>query len=267
MLLLQFRPRPLPYHPTLTIRVHSMIFDALVLAAVIISSVIAFLRGFIRELLTIVGVAGGLAASYFGGPLLVPVLRGWLGVSHDPAKVEKLFDAVPMNIVADVCAYGLIFVVVVIILSVLSHFLSVGAKAVGLGPVDRTLGVLFGAARAILLLSLLYLPVMLLIEKEERSTWSVLKDSRTHSYIEQGSTWISSFLPEDTRETVDDATEQANEKMNETRKRLEDMEVLKNAVDKAKETIPQEPPGAPDDATGYQSEQREKLDQLIETNQ
>lgn len=249
-----------------------MIFDAIVLAAVIISAVIAFLRGFIRELLTIVGVVGGLAASYFGGPVLVPVMRNWLGVSDDPAKVEKLFDAVPMNIVADVCAYGLIFIVVVIILSVLSHFLSAGAKAVGLGPVDRTLGVLFGMARAILLLSLLYLPVLLLTDKDERDSWGVLNDSRSRIYIEQGANWIASFLPESAAEDIDDATEKTNEKMNETRQRLEDMEVLKNAaekagtvVDKAQEAMPSA--DAPSDATGYQPEQRETLDQLIETNQ
>ena len=255
-----------------------MIFDAIVLAAVIISAVIAFLRGFIRELLTIVGVVGGLAASYFGGPILVPVMRNWLGVSDDPDKVKKLFDAVPMNIVADVCAYGLIFIVVVIILSVLSHFLSVGAKAVGLGPVDRTLGVLFGMARAILLLSLLYLPVMLLTEKEERDSWGPLKESRSRYYIEQASDWIASFLPETTSKSVEDATKQTNEKMNETRQRLEDMEVLKNAADKAGEAMdkaqeaiapaPSDATGdAPGDATGYQPDQREKLDQLIETNQ
>jgi len=252
-----------------------MIFDAIVLAAVLISSVIAFLRGFIRELLTIVGVAGGLAASYFGGPLLVPVMRNWLGVSNDPeAEVEKLFDAVPMNIVADICAYGLIFVVVVVILSVLSHFLSAGAKAVGLGPVDRTLGVLFGAARAILLLSLLYLPVSLLTDKEERDGWSALEGSRTRYYIEQGSQWIASFLPENADETVDDATERANEKMNEARERLEEIEVLKNtaekagnAMDKTQEVVPQVEIGPPEDDAGYKPEQRENLDQLIETNQ
>ena len=252
-----------------------MIFDAIVLAAVLISSAIAFLRGFIRELLTIVGVAGGLAASYFGGPLLIPVMRNWLGVSNDPeAKVEKLFDAVPMNLVADICAYGLIFIVVVIVLSVLSHFLSAGAKAVGLGPVDRTLGVLFGIARAILLISLLYLPFFLLNDKEKRDEWKVLEGSRTRYYIEQGSGWIASVLPENADKTVDDATERANEKMNEARERLEEIEVLKNtaekagnAMDKTQEVVPQVEIGPPEDDAGYKPEQRENLDQLIETNQ
>jgi len=143
-----------------------MIFDAVILAAVILSSIIAFLRGFVREVLTIFGVVGGLAASYFGGPILVPLMRGWLGVKElaKDEKPEELFGMIPMTIVADVCAYGLIFIVVVIILSVLSHFLATGVKAIGLGPVDRILGVLFGVGRAILLMALIYLPVYLLTQ-------------------------------------------------------------------------------------------------------
>ncbi len=245
-----------------------MIFDAIVLAAVLISSVIAFLRGFIRELLTIVGVAGGLAASYFGGPILVPVMRNWLGVSDDPDKIEKLFDAVPMDIVADVCAYGLIFVVVVVVLSVLSHFLSAGAKAVGLGPVDRTLGVLFGAARAVLLLCLLYLPIMLLVEKDERDAWGPMKGSRTHDYITMGSQWIAAFLPEGVEKSAENADTQADKKMDEARKHMEEIEALKNTAEKAnavRESVAPRPDV--EDGAGYRPEQRESLDQLIETNQ
>ena len=59
-----------------------MIVDILVLAVLLISALIAFLRGFIREVLTITGVVGGLAAAYFGGPLLAPLMRGWLGVQE-----------------------------------------------------------------------------------------------------------------------------------------------------------------------------------------
>lgn len=253
-----------------------MIFDAVVLAAVLISAVIAFLRGFIREFLTIVGVVGGFAAAYFGGPLLQPLMHNWLGVGPDPTKVKKLFDIVPMNIVADVCAYGLIFIVVVVILSVLSHFLSAGAKAAGLGPIDRTLGVFFGIARAALLLCLLYLPALLISDKDSRDDWVVLKDSRAQYYIEWGAQKIADRLPKgeekDAGKMLDDSTKKANEKIDETRQRLDDMEIIKNAaqkagdaIDKAQETLSD--PNAADDAPGYQPEQRERLDQLIETNQ
>jgi len=45
--------------------------------------------------------------------------------------------------------------------------LAEGAKSMGLGAVDRTFGVIFGLVRGVVLLSLLYLPVYLLVEKNE----------------------------------------------------------------------------------------------------
>lgn len=252
-----------------------MIFDAIVLAAVLISSVIAFLRGFIRECLTIIGVVGGLAASYFAGPLLAPLMRGWLGVGDDPEKVKKLFDIVPMTVVADVCAYGAIFVVVVIVLSVLSHFLSAGAKAVGLGPVDRAMGVVFGIARAMLLVSLLYLPFYLLNDKEERDKWTFMQDSKSRYYVEEGAALIARLIPEDTAKEADDKAAETSKKMDETRQRLEDIDVLRKTTDKAGEALEkaQDALSAPvggdaaSDAQGYQPEQREKLNEIFETNQ
>jgi membrane protein required for colicin V production len=264
-----------------------MIFDAVILAAVILSSIIAFLRGFVREVLTIFGVVGGLAASYFGGPILVPLMRGWLGVKElaKDEKPEELFGMIPMTIVADVCAYGLIFIVVVIILSVLSHFLATGVKAIGLGPVDRILGVLFGVGRAILLMALIYLPVYLLTQEKDRDEW--FKGSRTRVYVEGTAAWINGFLPK-TEDGQDDKDKKAekdasaagdalNKKMDALGQRLEDMEVLKNTADKAgavmdsaKDALQGQQGAtgdAPSDVEGYKQDQRESLDQLIETTQ
>ena len=95
-----------------------MIIDLVVGAVVIISAIISFLRGLIRETLTIAGVVGGFFAAVFFGPKLAPTFNGWLGVPEnldDPdVEVEKLFDLIPMNVVADVCAYAAVFVAVVI---------------------------------------------------------------------------------------------------------------------------------------------------------
>ena len=63
-----------------------MIIDIIVGAVVIVSAIISFLRGFIREVLTIAGVVGGLAAAYFMGPMLTPTFKDWFGV--DPEAEE-----------------------------------------------------------------------------------------------------------------------------------------------------------------------------------
>ncbi len=253
-----------------------MIFDAIVLAAVLISAIIAFLRGFIRELLTIVGVVGGLAASYFGGPMMQPLMRGWLGVKEvaEGEKPQELFDLIPMTIVADICAYGSIFLVVVIILTVLSHFLATGVKAIGLGPADRLLGVAFGVARAVLVLALIYLFPFIMFTEKDRNEW--FKDSHTRPYIEKVTAWIAARLPEVPVAKTEEAAKDATGKIDEMGKNLDKIELMKDAAekaDKALDAFQKEPepvkPAVPagTESEGYKPDQRESLDQLIENNQ
>lgn len=237
--------------------VYQMIIDICVGVIALLSAFISFLRGFIREVLTIAGVVGGLAAAYFAGPMLAPVFRGWLDVGVE-GKPQKLFDIVPMSIVADAAAYGTIFIVVVIILSVVSHFTSGAAKAMGLGPIDRTLGVIFGLARALILLGLLYLPFHLLMDQETKD--QIFKDSRTHFFIEKTADVIAGFLPES--QDVEDAKDSAQQDMVKgIKEKLMDQDILSNGQEKPSST---EPPPAQTETEGYQEQQREKMDKLFE---
>lgn len=228
-----------------------MIFDIIVLVVLLISAVIAFLRGFIREVLTILGVGGGLAAAYFGGPFFVPHMREWFGVEEDVIP-ERLFGLIPYNILADVLAYGSIFIIVVILLSILSHVLAETAKTMGMGAIDRTLGFIFGLARGLLLLGLLYLPFYLYADQDARATWT--KDSRTSFYVEKTSEIMAGFLPQDTVKKME-------EKAESTREKLESIDLLRKEDDGKQDTAPQDTPPKEE---GYSDEFRNKMDQLFE---
>ncbi|MBN8522004.1 MAG: CvpA family protein [Alphaproteobacteria bacterium] len=238
-----------------------MIIDIVVGVVALLSALISFMRGFIREVLTIAGVIGGLAAAYFCGPWLSPIFRNWLDVGVE-GKPQKLFDIVPMSIVADASAYGAIFVIVVIILSVVSHFMSGAAKAMGLGPIDRTMGVIFGLARALILLGLLYLPFHLLMDKETKD--EIFKDSRTHYLIEKTAEFIAGFLPDS-----DDVEESKDKAVNDIKDKLMEQNILadeKKTDDEAKQDMPSssEPPPAKTETEGYKEQQREKMNKLFE---
>lgn len=231
-----------------------MIIDIVVGAVVLISAMISFLRGFIREALTIAGVvAGGFAAVFFGSSLS-PVFGKWLGVDKDAEEIEKLFDIVPMNIVADVCAYAAIFIFVVIIVSVISHFTASTAKAMGLGPIDRTLGVIFGIVRAVLLLSLLYLPFHKLMSEESKTEY--FGDSKTHYYIAKTSNYIAQFLP-----SSDKVKEQSNDVVKDgIKEKLLENDFLKDENDPSlKRKI--EPEKKTE--TGYKEKERDELEDLF----
>lgn len=227
-----------------------MIIDIVVGAVVLISAIISFLRGLIRETLTIAGVVAGFFAAVYFGPKLSPIFKNWLGVTPD--STEKLFDIVPMGIVADVCAYAAIFILVVIIISVISHFTSGAAKAMGLGPIDRTLGVIFGIVRAVILLALIYLPFHLLMDDDSKTTY--FEDSKTHIFIEKTAEVMVKFLPS-SKEVKDKVEEVAD---GEIKKKLFENDILndKNAPPKAAKPVIIE-------ETGYEKDERKNLEDLI----
>jgi membrane protein required for colicin V production len=235
-----------------------MIFDAIVLVLVGVSALISFMRGFIREVLTIAGVVGGVLAAIFMGPAFAPLMRGWFGVVEGQPSPEKLFGLIPIEIAADITAYGLIFVAVVIAIYILTQLIAGAAKAVGLGPVDRTLGVVFGMARAILLMGLIYMPLNVLIPQSTKD--SLFQDSKTHVMIESTSAWLAGFLPD--YDVVKQETE------DQFKQKLKDNELLSGSVQKqqtqeapAQDTL--ESPEKSQPEKGYQEDQREKLEKLF----
>ncbi len=230
-----------------------MIIDIVAALVVLASALISFMRGFIREVLTIAGVVGGILSAVFLGPSFAPIVRTWFGVEAGGKGGEKLFDIIPMEIVADVTAYGIIFIAVVIALSVVSHLLSGAVKAMGLGPVDRSLGVIFGIARALVLLGLVYLPFHLIMDQDRKN--EVFKGSQSHFFIEKIASFMAGYLPES-----DDVEKKADGVASDMfKKQLEKQNLLGGAHKDAAEV-------QSEDATkgeGYKDEQREKLDKLF----
>ena len=228
-----------------------MYIDLIVIVVVLLSAGLAFFRGFIREALTILGVVGGLLAAYQFGDDVVPIFNSWLGVSNDPNSLEsqrQFAGVIGYDQLAKVLAYACVFILVVVVLSIVSYFLSRGAEKIGLGMIDRTFGVIFGIARGILILGLIYLPFQMFLAEEEKEEW--FSGSRTIVYIEWTAEWIRNFFPENFMEE-----DEVRTKTDETRDKLKALEILPEAMGN----------GTLDKNTeGYQDEQRESLDQLIE---
>lgn len=233
-----------------------MFIDLVILGVLFVSAVFAFLRGFIREVLTILGVVGGLAASLAFGKQLIPLMSDWIGVDPRAEEPQKFFDLIPYTLVANVLAYGSIFLVCVIVLSIISNILAKFARNLGLGAIDRTLGVIFGIARGVLVLAVLYLLPYLLFPEDTRKEW--FKESRLIVYVEQTSAWLAEFLPESAKNTNSgNAAEKANELTKATRDKLKDLDLLKGEEDGNKAKLqPQEP--------GYELQERQGLQELFE---
>jgi membrane protein required for colicin V production len=108
-------------------------FDLALIAIVALSTLFAFVRGIVREMLALVAwVAALVAAFVYSG-----TVAGWFG-SLDMSLPAK-----------HVLAFGLILIAVLVIGAIVARTLSGAVKAVGLGFVDRLLGAVFGAARGL----------------------------------------------------------------------------------------------------------------------
>ena len=232
-----------------------MVIDIIVLAVLLISALISFIRGFIRETLTILGVVGGLAAAYFGGPMLSPLIKDWLGVVEGE-KPELLMGILPYPILADILSYGVIFILVVIILSIVSHILAETVRAIGLGAVDRTLGVLFGLARGLLLVAVLYLPFHLSADAEAKERW--FKDSKTHVWVEALSEQLAKLLPDSAVQKIEEgARTVAEEKEGEDAVTTKPLDTLKEGEQPIQEAPTQ-------NGNGYNEQFRQQMDQMFQ---
>lgn len=110
--------------------------DYAVVGVFAVSLVVGAWRGLVREVLSILGwIIAFLAANLLAGPL-------------GPAMPQ----AIPTPELRVAAAYVAVFVVSLIATALVSLLLSKIVKATGLGGVDRMLGVLFGAARGVLII-------------------------------------------------------------------------------------------------------------------
>jgi membrane protein required for colicin V production len=109
-------------------------FDIIVIAVVALSTLVALVRGVVRELIAIVAwIVGFVAAVTYSGV----VAELFLGTQLSPA-------------VRHVIAFALILIAALIVGTLVARMLKSAVHAVGLGFIDRFLGGLFGLARGVL---------------------------------------------------------------------------------------------------------------------
>ena len=111
--------------------------DLGLLAVILISALLAMLRGFTREILAIASWIAAAAAGVYLHPFLVPYL--------------KPYSLFAKDWIAALAAGTIIFFVALILVSIITVNLSDAVLDSKVGALDRSLGFLFGAARGFIL--------------------------------------------------------------------------------------------------------------------
>lgn len=144
------------------------LFDGGVAAILFISAVLAYSRGFVREILSIAGwIAAGVVAFYFA-PSVVPL------VQEIPILNEVIGDNCELGILA---AFAGVFTVALIIIALFTPLISGVVQNSALGSLDGGLGFLFGLVRGVLLVVVALVAYDFFIAGGEG--FPVIEDSKT----------------------------------------------------------------------------------------
>lgn len=158
--------------------------DLIVVAVVLISALLAMVRGLTREVLSIAAWVAAAAAALLLYQHVLPFLTPYI-----------------KNATLALLASGaLVFIVVLIIVSFFTIRISDAILDSRIGALDRTLGFVFGAARGLLLAVVAYLFFGWLVPAEKRPEW--VRNAQTRPALDSGATYLLSVMPADPEEMI-----------------------------------------------------------------
>jgi membrane protein required for colicin V production len=221
------------------------ILDIAVVAIVLISGVLALARGLVREVLSVGAWVGAAIATLYLFEFAQPVARTYIEV----------------ELIADIVAGVVLFVITLIVLSLISHALSRRVRDSALGPLDRSLGLVFGLARGAALVALAYLIFSALFPPEDRPAW--VAEARTEPFMEQGAEVLAGILPERWVAKSVDAAEGAKTAAGQAMETGKAVQPLAEPLFKAPAIETRAEPVDP----GYKDQERKDLERLIQGSQ
>jgi membrane protein required for colicin V production len=158
--------------------------DLVVVAILAVSALLAFMRGLVREVLGISSWIGAALVASWGLPAARPHAQAMLGSS---AWVDPV-------------TFGVIFLIALIVLMLISRWISRIVRASPLGGVDRTLGLVFGLARGAALVVLAYIVTGMVLPIDR---WpDPVLHARALQPTYDGARWVWQQLPDRWRPQV-----------------------------------------------------------------
>ncbi len=160
------------------------IIDGIVALIIVLSALLAYSRGIVRELLAIAGWVVAAILAFLFAP-----------------QVEPLVKEVPVvgDLVADTCALSMlaaaaaIFALTLIVTSLITPLFSSVVQRSALGGIDQGLGFLFGVARGVLLVAIAYFVYETVVTSQDIQ---IIDDSRSARVFAQLTSKVEDGNPE-----------------------------------------------------------------------
>ena len=161
------------------------IVDAVVAVVILLSAILAYSRGLVREVLAIAGWVAAAAAAYYLTPMAEPL------VQEIPVLSGILDGSCELSVLT---AFFAVFVLALVVLAILIPLFSSAVQRSAVGGVDQALGFLFGVLRgALLVVVALIIYDRVLIGEPIPA----VQDSRTSAIFSEVQGALATSIPEE----------------------------------------------------------------------
>jgi membrane protein required for colicin V production len=160
------------------------ILDLILLGVMLISGLLAMVRGFMREILSIAAWGCAALATLYSFGKLLPTAKTYFN----------------NDTVAAVVVVAGVFVGTLIIVSVITVKISDMILDSRIGALDRTLGFLFGLARGLLIVVVAFLFFSWLVPEKQRPDW--VSGAKSRVVLQGTGDWLMALLPDDPENTI-----------------------------------------------------------------
>ncbi|MEL6426403.1 MAG: CvpA family protein [Pseudomonadota bacterium] len=157
--------------------------DAGVALIVIVSALLAYARGFVRETLSIGGwILAGIAAYYFA-PLVEPI------VAELPVIRDIIGNSCQLSIGT---SFVTVFAAGLVVLSIFTPLLANAVQDSALGPIDSGAGFFFGVVRGVLIVAIAFIVYDQVTGGE---AWAMVDNAASRVILADAQTMIADSLP------------------------------------------------------------------------
>lgn len=163
--------------------------DIVILLLIFLSMLIGFFKGFVKESISL--------ATWIAAIII--------GLRFSPELAKHLPISVETEVVRISIAFAALFIVVLVIGGLINYLISQFVKKTGLSGTDRLLGLIFGALRGGLIVTLLALIATRLVPAMQTEPW--WQQSRMIPSFVTMAEQLNTFLPKQLQERLQDKSE------------------------------------------------------------
>jgi membrane protein required for colicin V production len=161
------------------------IVDAVVAVVIILSAILAYSRGLVREVLAIAGWVAAAVLAFMFAPQAEPLIK------QIPVLDKFLGDSCELSIIA---AFAAVFALSLVVVSIFTPLFASAVQRSAIGGIDQGLGFLFGVLRGIVLVAIAFIVYDRVVVND---TVPMVDQSRSAQIFKSAQISLNEAMPKD----------------------------------------------------------------------